>query len=131
MSGRGLIRRHGESVCAPTMRSGASARPPSAPGDERAAVDDEAGGGHVRPRLGEPQRLEAGGEQPLGGAVGGVERRRRAVEEVDQVVELGHVVAQRWNSPIGRPLPRRCGVSLTVTIERSPVPAAATRWMLV
>ena len=39
--------------------------------------------------------------------------------------------AQRWNKPIGRPVPRRWAVSLIVTIERSPLAAAATRWMLV
>jgi hypothetical protein len=38
---------------------------------------------------------------------------------------------QRWNKPIGRPVPRRWAVSLIVTIERSPLVAAATRWMLV
>jgi hypothetical protein len=33
----------------------------------------------------------------------------------------------RWNSPMGRPVPRRWLVSLMVTIERSPLDAAATR----
>ncbi len=48
----------------------------ASPGDQRGAAHDEPLVGHVCPRLGEPQRLEAVGQQALGGAVGRVERRR-------------------------------------------------------
>ena len=89
----------------------------------------------------EPRLADAAGSHERHAAAGGDEllQARAVVFATDEPAHGRHDVSiappgcrvQRWNKPTGRPVPRRWAVSLIVTIERSPVAAAATRWMLV
>ena len=120
MSGRGLTRRPGESVCAPTSRNGdlrvgRRRRGSTRPVQRRAPRIRESGTSfQALPRS---MRLEAGGAQPVGRRRDDMPRRRRRGQE--SIRSSSRVITAPWNRPMGKPVPRRCDVSLMVTIGAS------------
>lgn len=97
------------------------------PGDQQAAPRHEASSLHTAREVDDLR--ESIRSETQGRVSHRMRRTHCGIKMTEQRLDEGGSRHHDWKSPIGRPLPRKCDVSFTVTMLRSPVRAAATRWI--